>query len=101
MNHEKNFDLTTKEGVNSVSKILAMTNPLIAIPYFIFNSKRTEDQSEVVEKLIKKGKEIGIDEMEIKIDNSKGIDLNLPLEDVEIRTRLGNDEKTYIKVKYK
>lgn len=67
----------------------------------IFNSDTSERQAKAAEELIKQGKENGVDNMEITIDNTKGFKLNIPIEDVKIDTMIGGDEKMIIKVKYK
>ena len=55
----------------------------------------------MAEKLITKGKENGVDEMDITMDNSRGFKLKVPIEGVDIETKLGADEKMHVKVKYK
>lgn len=98
------YDLTTKEGLKTCLNVLGqgpfgfIVGKLISS---IFESKSTEKQAQIVEKLIVKGKEEGVDEMEIIIDNSKGIDFGVPVENTEIKAKIGADEKTHIKVKYK
>lgn len=84
------YDLTTPEGRKNVEKRLALIAP---VPYFIykmgktlFSSDNTKVQAEAAGKLIKKGKEEGVDEMEIKVKNSKGFKLNVPYEGVQIDT---------------
>ena len=98
------FDLTTKEGIkSSLGFIVAVPSGMI-ISYLlksIFGSNRTEAQTEMAEKLIKKGKENGVDEMDITMDNSRGFKLKVPIEGVNIETKLGADEKMHVKVKYK
>ena len=60
-------------------------------------------QAELAEKLIHKGKEAGVDEMEIKLKNQKpGFKMKAPIDGVEIEVsaNAGEDEML-IKVKYK
>ena len=39
--------------------------------------------------------------MEITIQNSRGLKLNIPAEEAQIDTVIGSDEKMHIRVKYK
>ena len=98
------FDLTTKEGVKSSLGFIA-ASPFVMISAYllksIFGSNRTEVQTEMAEKLITKGKENGVDEMDITMDNSRGFKLKVPIEGVVIETKLGAVEKMHVKVKYK
>lgn len=98
------FDLTTKEGVKSSLGFIA-AGPFVMIGAYllksIFGSNRTEVQTEMAENLIKRGKEDGVDEMEITMDNSRGFKFKAPIEGVDIETKLGADEKMHVKVKYK
>ena len=102
---ENKFDLTTKKGLDSALECLAAygpIGPLVQLAFNkIFHSAATKTQSEVVENLIRKGKEQGVTEMEITLDNKKGINFSCPIEDAEIKTMVGNAETTTIKVKFK
>lgn len=101
------YDLTTSEGLKNAVKLTAIGygNPVFLLYKLgekLFSSDNTKEQSEVVEKLIKSGKEKEVDEMEIKIKNSKGFKFKVPLEEgVQIDTSLGTNEELIIKVKYK
>ena len=57
-------------------------------------------QKRMAEDIIRCGRENGIDEMEIKINNRKGLKLNIP-EDVKLETMIGTDDSMTLKVKYK
>lgn len=102
---ENKFDLTTKKGMYTALACLSVINPLAAPVALclnkIFNSEATKDQGKVVEDLIRKGKEQGVTEMEITLDNKKGINFSCPIEGAEIKTMVGNAETTTIKVKFK
>ena len=66
--------------------------------------KQTElAQVELAEKLIHKGKEEGVDEMEIKLKNQKpGFKMKVPIEGVEIEAAANAGEDVMeLKVKYK
>lgn len=55
-----------------------------------------------MKKLIEAGKANGVDEMEIKLDNKKGLHIDAPIDEkCKIDTVIGSDEKVTIKVKYK
>lgn len=80
--------------------------PHLAIPYkiakWIFDSDSAKKQGEIAKKLIEAGKQNGVDEMEIKLDNTKGFHFDAPIdENCKIDTVIGADEKVTIKVKYK
>ena len=68
----------------------------------VFSSDTLKLQKETAEQLIKRGKEEGVDAMEITVNNSRGFKLNMPIdESLKIDTMIGADEKMHIKVKYK
>ena len=103
----KKFDLTTREGIQTVETFLALTNPLAFIIEqgikYLFQSKDVEAQSKIAESLIIKGKEEGVDEMEIVLDNSRGgFNFSAPIEGVNIEVGLsGPKDKIIVKAKYK
>lgn len=100
----KTFDLTTERGVRSIIGFIPSSLLVVLIGYLlksIFDSRRTETQSQIAESLIKKGKEDGVDEMEITMDNTRGFKFKVPIEGVNVETQLGTDEKMHVKVKYK
>ncbi len=99
---EKKYDLTKKE----VLDVVYLMFPIIKIGKdlidSIFNNTETiSKQQEAAEALIKRGKEEGVDEMEITLDNHKGFKLNVPIEGVKIDTLIGSNDKMTLKVKYK
>lgn len=101
---KKYFDLTTVSGKDLAMAYLQL-NPLIALAFDLFkkmmSSDATKQQGKVVENLIKKGKEEGVSEMEIKIKNMKGLDFSAPIEGVDIKCAVGSKEDVIVKVKYK
>lgn len=105
--NKKNFDLTTVEGMQIakgfISKVIFNTPlyRLLDMGKRLIGSEATKEQGEVVRKLIKEGKEKGVDEMEIVVDNIKGINLGIPIEGTDIKLMAGNNENSKIKVKYK
>ena len=103
----KKFDLTTREGIQTVKTFLTLTNPLAFIIEqgikYLYQSMDVEAQSNIAESLIIKGKEEGIDEMEIELNNSRGgFKISAPIDGVDINVELNAPkDKTIVKVKYK
>ena len=100
-----NYDLTNRKELSSVILAYLSNVPVIkgvedVIKYF-FGNDTIKAQQEAAEKLIEKGKENGVDEMEFTVDNTRGFKLNVPMDDVKIDTFVGADEKMHIKVKFK
>lgn len=104
------FDLTKKsEAENAIAfcKDFGMIAfPHLAIPYkiakWIFDSDSAKKQEEIAKKLIEAGKQNGVDEMEITLDNTKEFHFDAPIDEkCKIDTVIGSDEKVVIKVKYK
>ena len=100
----KQFNLTTKDGL-LVAKELISLNPvanfLMKTIEKVISSDSSKEQAKIAEKLIKRGKEDNVDEMEITLNNTKGLDMIIPMDRVEITTMVGSKEETVIKVKYK
>jgi len=102
------LDLTTKEGITK-----ALTSMAIVYSPFLFGGLKIIDriisahqegqriQKKIVEDAIKHGKENGVDQMEIKMNNIKGFKLNIPIEDIKIDTTIGADDSITLNVKYK
>lgn len=100
----KLYDLTDKNTLSNTIEILT-ANPLVAVGMDLikklFSTDTIKAQQVTAEKLIEQGKDSGVDEMEIVVDNTRGFKLNVPIEkDVKIDTVIGADEKMHIKVKY-
>ncbi len=111
---EKTYDLTKSEVLNTVLQGLMPKDNydkvLLLNPYaylakkgleYIFNSNTATKQAEAAKSLIIQGKQAGVDEMEIKLNNSKGFKLDVPLEEAQIDTIIGSNETMTLKVKYK
>jgi hypothetical protein len=117
-NMEK-YDLTDKKELIKVTKYimsgpfanaLIAVNPLVPVILKfggmildkIYSTETLKLQKDTAESLIKRGKENGVDEMEITVKNSRGFKLNVPIDDgIKIDTLIGADDKMHIKVKYK
>lgn len=113
------YDLTNKNELIKVIKDIMsgpFTNALLAAnPLFpviaefgkfvldkIYSTETLKLQKDTAESLIKRGKENGVDEMEITVKNSRGFKLNVPIDDgIKIDTTIGADENVHIRVKYK
>lgn len=100
----KKFDLTTEEGLSS---ILRTACPL---PYLLVkggkeilsrNSNSVQKQKEMAEALIEKGYRSGVDEMEIIVDNSTGVKINIPTDKCSVDTSIGANDKMTLRIKYK
>lgn len=61
----------------------------------------TKEQADCAEKLIKAGKENGVDEMEIILDKDIGGKVKVPEKFGKTEAFLGSEGKVHIKVKYK
>lgn len=102
------IDLTTKEGISKVLSLVTFTSiPLLYSAIKLYDKIKISQQEEVkiqqqaVEKLIEQGKEQGVDNMQIKINNIKGFKLNLPTDKVQVDTTIGVDKSITLNVKYK
>ena len=101
------FDLTTHDGMNRAKEFLQLCVPPLSpigmaykIVKMVLDSDSVKKQTEAAESLIRAGKSHGVDEMDIIVDNTKGISIDIP-DDVKISTVLGSHEKMKIHVKYK
>lgn len=98
---KKSFDLTTNIGKKVALSYLCGGPMMLALSIIKEITSATQKQGKVVEQLIKSGKEQGIDEMEIKVKNTKGLDFSAPFEGIDIKLMVGSKEDTIVKVKYK
>lgn len=100
----KQFNLTTKDGLLVAKELISLnpvTNILMKAIEKVISSDNSKEQAKIAEKLIKRGKEDDVDEMEITLNNTKGLDMKIPMDGVDITTMVGSKEETVIKVKYK
>ena len=100
------LDLTTKEGRENASRLLEiglMFNPILYLAFKLIDKHQEgqRQQEKIVENIIVKGKEQGVDSMTIKMNNVKGFKLNIPVEDVKIDTTIGANDTITLNVKYK
>lgn len=104
----KIFDLTTKSGkavaISSMGLFPSFFPALLSfemVKLALNKLSSSKDQSEIATELIRKGKENNVKEMEIIVDNKKGLDLRAPIEGVDVKAMVGSDEKTHVRVVYK
>ena len=113
------FDLTTQNGFNTAKDFLSsnksgildfIQNPATAlikialeIGYDLLTQKdKIEAQKDMVSTLIKQGKENGVDNMEITVDNTVGLSFDgSQIDGCPIKATLGSNDKMTIKVQYK
>ena len=113
------FDLTTQNGFNTAKDFLLsnksgilgfIQNPATALikmalekGYDLLTQKdKIEAQKDMVSTLIKQGKENGVDNMEIIVDNTVGLSFNgSQIDGCPIKATLGSNDKMTIKVQYK
>ena len=102
-----NFDLTTKKGQKEASQylvpgLLGIILPLGIVAWSISKNKKSDSrQGELAERLIKTGKENGVDNLEITVDKKVGSSFETNIKGVSINSMLGSDDKMTLKVKYK
>ena len=113
------FDLTTQNGFNTAKDFLSsnksgildfIQNPATALikmalekGYDLLTQKdKIEAQEDMVSTLIKQGKENGVDNMEITVDNTVGLSFDgSQIDGCPIKATLGSNDKMMIKVQYK
>jgi hypothetical protein len=102
----KNYDLTDPATLRNTLKQVAMFNPVgwlmrkgldalggaVATP---------ENQAEAAAKVIREGKDSGVDEMEITMSHEAGLNFKAPIEGVNISVKAGAEGTITMKVKYK
>ena len=113
------FDLTTQNGFNTAKDFLLsnksgildfIQNPATALikmalekGYDLLTQKdKIQAQKDMVSTLIKQGKENGVDNMEITVDNTVGLSFNgSQIDGCLIKATLGSNDKMTIKVQNK
>ena len=113
------FNLTTQNGFNTAKDFLLsnksgildfIQNPATALikmalekGYDLLTQKdKIEAQKDMVSTLIKQGKENGVDNMEITVDNTVSLSFNgSQIDGCPIKATLGSNDKMTIKVQYK
>lgn len=99
------IDLTKGNSFNPIvcnPQVLAIKGVIEIIKRFIDSGQNTTaSQAKAAEDIIKAGRQNGVDEMEIKLNNANGLKFKAPFEGCDIETVLGNDNTMTLKVKYK
>ncbi len=102
------FDLTNRKGLQKANRWLS------ALGWFLFPEFQiikytlnlfervtsNEDQANIVEQLISKGKEKGVKKMKIKINKNAGINLGTNIDGIPINAKVGVDGTIEIEVEY-
>ncbi len=126
MTNEKtaSYDLTSLTGVVEAIDILKnrdgylllalpLLGPLLgpvpflakkAVDYFGSQAPVAREQEEIAVNLLKKGRELGLSEIEIVLENDVGIDIaaKLPKElNVDLKLKFGSNTKTIVRAKYR
>lgn len=99
------FDLTTEKGLKIAALFLSSSVPAVLdrILKVILTERKEAQlrQAKMATDLIKQGKENGVDEMEITMNNVKGLKINIPIDEMKIDAVIGADDTIKMKVKYK
>ena len=102
------FDLTNRKGLQKANRWLSALGwyyfPIYhIIKYSVQLFERVvsnEDQANIVEQLISKGKEKGVKKMKIKINKNAGINLGTNIDGIPINAKVGVDGTIEIEVEY-
>lgn len=106
------FDLTTQTGckqaanffnLKGIAEFYLLSNPILFIGKMLVDKlfTSTQESGKVIEDIIRKGREEGVDVMEIIYHDKGGFDFNAPIDGVEIKAHAGKDNTIKMKVKYK
>ena len=99
----KKYDLTTEAGRSFMEILFPGPSLVYKIGKAILarNSESTRRQKEMAEALIEKGYRDGVDEMEITVNNSTGVKINIPTDKCSVDTLVGTNDKMTLRIKYK
>ena len=103
------FNLTTENGRKEAMKAfdhygwILYTGPwLLKKAWDLFSTNDTiQEQRKTAVDLIKAGKDNGVDEMKIIIDETAGLDIGSEVEGIPVRAKIGKSGKVSLEVKYK
>lgn len=103
------FNLTTKDGREEALKSfdkygwIYATGPwLLKKAWNLISSPDTiQEQRKTAIDLIKAGRDNGIDEMKITLDQTAGIDIGADIEGLPIKAKIGKSGKMTLEIKYK
>ena len=98
----KRHDLTNKEGYKiAIQDFRLITFAAVSLCLWAILNPSRKKQKQTAEELIKQGKSNGVKEMEIIMEDRTGLHLDVPIKDVNIKTGIGSEGKTVVKVTYK
>lgn len=98
----KRYDLTNKEGYKiAIQDFQLITFAAVSLYLWAILNPSRKKQKQTAEELIKQGKSNGVKEMEIIMEDRTGLHLDVPIKDVNIKTGIGSEGKTVVKVTYK
>lgn len=102
------YDLTTTEGrKNATNDLIPFLFGLgvgmvaVKLPEILSQKDTENNQKRLTENLIRLGKESNVDNLEIEVDKTTGLDFNATIEGVPVKAIAGTNGKTVIKAKYK
>ena len=117
---DKKFDLTTKDGIVNAAKELGDKDlALLLIPGYgpmVYLGKKAidaingvlsttestiQEQTKAAVEIIKAGKQAGVDNMEVTLDQKAGLNFGSEIEGLPIKVMVGKSGKMTINVKYK
>ena len=117
MSLKKEFDLTSAEGLKLAKQFASIAFFPFREPPIIFlvrkgfeffsdvlnnaNERTLQEQRKTAVDIIKAGKESGVDEIEIELDQKVGVDIGADLEGIPVKFMVGKNGKMKLKVKYK
>ena len=98
----KRYDLTNKEGYKiAIQDFRLITFAAVSLCLWAILNPSRKKQKQTAEELIKQGKSNVVKEMEIIMEDRTGLHLDVPIKDVNIKTGIGSEGKTVVKVTYK
>lgn len=98
----KRYDLTNKEGYKiAIQDFRLITFAAVSLCLWAILNPSRKKQKQTAEELIKQGKSNGVKEMEIIMEDRTGLHLDVSIKDVNIKTGIGSEGKTVVKVTYK
>lgn len=99
----KNINLTTQISLRNALSNFGVAGWLVRKGLDAFDNAiaTPEKQSEAAARVIREGKEAGVDEMEIVMSHEAGVNFKAPIEGVKISMKAGAEGTITMKVKYK
>ena len=104
MKDVKLFDLTTIDGMELAKKYayVLLPFPMNVVVWAVnkFRAPTIEEQKEALKDIIKAGKEQGAKRIRVKVDNSIGGDIDVPIQGTKIKVGANVGGKTELEVEY-